>query len=103
MYLAVTVMLVLTGSSDPVDFSSDVRPILASNCFLCHGPDHSTRKAKLRLDLEESALSGVVVPGKPGESELLRRISHDGEDRMPPGDRQALSPAEVDILHRWIE
>ncbi|MEE3001692.1 MAG: PSD1 and planctomycete cytochrome C domain-containing protein [Planctomycetota bacterium] len=96
-------MLVLTGSSDPVDFSSDVRPILASNCFLCHGPDHSTRKAKLRLDLEESALSGVVVPGKPGESELLRRISHDGEDRMPPGDRQALSPAEVDILHRWIE
>ena len=103
LYLAISVMLVLAGSSDPVDFSSDVRPILASNCFLCHGPDHSTRKAELRLDLEESALSEVIVPGKPGESELLRRISHDGEDRMPPGDRQALSPAEVDILHRWIE
>ena len=103
MYVEVAMMLALTGSSDPVDFNDDVRPILASNCFLCHGPDPSTRKADLRLDMEESALASVIVPGQPAASELLRRVSHGGEDRMPPGDRHALSAAEIDMLHRWIE
>ncbi len=45
-------------AADPapsVNFARDVRPILANNCFHCHGPDAAERKADLRLDMWESA------------------------------------------------
>ena len=58
----------------PVSFERDVRPILARNCFGCHGPDEKARKAKLRLDVEESA-KGVIVAGDPDASDLVKRIS----------------------------
>ena len=74
-----------------VDFNDEVRPILARHCFKCHGPDEKGRKAKLRLDSEEAAKKPAssgeppIVPGKPEESELVRRVfSQDAEERMPP-------------------
>ena len=33
-----------------VDFARDVQPVLADNCYFCHGPDASKRKAHLRFD-----------------------------------------------------
>ena len=72
----------------PVDFRKEVLPILSENCFLCHGPDSRTRKADLRLDVKEGALrtaDPVIVPGKSGESELIRRVaSKDADEVMPP-------------------
>jgi hypothetical protein len=85
------------------DFAREVRPILAKNCFKCHGPDEKTRKAKLRLDVP-GAPSGVVVPGKPGESELIARIFSDDPDTVmpPPSTKVTLTAAQKDILKRWI-
>ena len=66
--------------SQHLDFNQDVQPILASNCFSCHGPDPEMRKAGLRLDLEESAFRkrpghpDAIVPGHPEQSELIKRI-----------------------------
>ena len=99
------------AESDQVDFIRDVRPILATHCFQCHGPDASTRKADLRLDtaegLKHTAKSGrqVVVPGKPQESELYLRVSSDKPDyRMPPPSAEKqLTPKDVELLRRWIE
>jgi hypothetical protein len=91
-----------------VEFNRDVRPILSENCFACHGPDKKTRKADLRLDTEEGAFADLgghraLVPGKPEQSELYRRITHaDPGKRMPLG-RRGLPAREVALLRRWIE
>ncbi len=43
----------IARGTQAIDFNQDVQPILASNCFSCHGPDPEMRKAGLRLDLGE--------------------------------------------------
>ena len=94
-----------------VDFNRDVRPILAKNCFACHGQDEAKRAKGLRLDRREAAVKPLksgetaIVPGDPDSSELILRITEEDETlRMPPrktGNR--LTPAEVEVLKRWIE
>src|SRR5439155_20926282 len=73
-------------------------------CFQCHGPDAQARKAKLRLDTHEGALS-VVEPGKSADSELIRRITADADDeRMPPPQtNRPLTAAQKDVLKRWVD
>ncbi len=93
-----------------VDFLREVRPVLASHCFKCHGPDEKSRKAGLRLDQREGAVrplkSGdiAIVPGKPDESELVRRIFAKEDDELmpPPSTRHPLSNREKDDLKAWI-
>src|SRR5215210_294475 len=87
----------------PVSFVRDVRPILAKHCLACHGPDKKARKAKLRLDVEESA-KGVYVAGDPDASDLVKRITGDGDDRMPPPKAgKALPPEQVELITRWVK
>jgi hypothetical protein len=88
-----------------VDFDRDVRPILAGRCFKCHGAGHS--EAGLRFNARETALAELesgnhaVVPGRPDESELVRRVTAGSADeRMPPDE--PLEPAQIATLRRWI-
>ncbi len=91
-------------------FASKVRPILATYCFKCHGPDETTRKGKLRLDVREAALkparsgSRAIVPGKPDESELVARIFTDEETEVmpPPSTKLTLTKEQKEILKQWI-
>src|SRR5580692_1980998 len=80
----------ICGAAD-ITYSRDVRPILAANCFACHGQDVDKRKGDLRLDDRQIATrpakGGLVaiVPSKPDESELVKRITAaNDDDRMPP-------------------
>src|SRR4051812_756914 len=71
----------------PVDFDRQVRPILAENCYTCHGPDSGRRKAELRLDQDGDDLveRAIITPGNAAESELIARVvSDDRATRMPP-------------------
>lgn len=89
----------------PVDFSREVKPILATKCYACHGPDEGKRKAKLRLDLKESALKKVIKPGDAAGSPFVKRITTDDPTEvMPPTTAHtgALSPQQIDILRRWV-
>jgi hypothetical protein len=98
-------------AAQPVDFGREILPILSENCFHCHGPDASARKADLRLDTKEGAFSknkegfAAVVAGNAGQSTLLERIFHkDPEELMPPPkSNRKLSGKEQDLLKRWIE
>ena len=94
-----------------VDFNFHVRPILVQNCYLCHGPDLSSRKANLRLDTHEGILAALkgggfaVVPGRTNESHLIDRINSLHEDKImpPPETNSKLSKREKDLLGKWIE
>lgn len=99
------------ASSEKVDFNFDVRPILVQKCYLCHGPDVSSRKANLRLDTYEGATAVLeenrraVVPGQPDKSELVARINSTDPDLiMPsPDSHLTLSTKEKDVLTAWIQ
>src|SRR5262245_701105 len=97
-------------AAERIDFQRDIRPILADNCFKCHGPDDKARKAKLRLDLRATALEGgrsgaaAFVPGKPDASEMIRRISSTEETEVmpPPSTGKKLSAKQLQLLRNWI-
>ncbi len=104
----------MTGqSAQRLDFNQDVQPILASNCFSCHGPDPEMRKAGLRLDLEESAFKkrpghpDAIVPGHPERSELIKRIEstdpHYLMPQSPQGEAKPMKPADIAILKEWVK
>lgn len=97
---------VFTQQATTVEYERDIRPLLHNRCIQCHGP--VKQQSGLRLDNRASAMKGglggaVIVPGKSGESELIRRItSNDKAEMMPPmGER--LSSREIALLKAWID
>ena len=117
-----------------VTFQRDVRPILSDKCYFCHGPDEQHREAELRLDTRAgvfqhglaptdatqsnadktgtgktpdrtASAKAVVVPGRPDESLVWKRIiSEDAESRMPPVESgKTLNERERAIIRQWIE
>ncbi|RLS38402.1 MAG: DUF1553 domain-containing protein [Planctomycetota bacterium] len=88
-----------------LEFNRDIRPILAENCFACHGPDSAARKADLRLDRREDAIkAGAIVPGKPDESALVERVFETAADKImpPPKAHKVLKPAQKELLQAWV-
>ncbi len=88
-----------------LEYNRDIRPILAENCFSCHGPDSAARKADLRLDRREAAIeAGAIVPGDTNASELIARIDAEDRDQLmpPPKSAKTLKADQKDILRRWI-
>ena len=85
-------------------FEAKVRPLLSKHCYACHSGRAKTVKAGLRLDRRSLALKGgdsgaAVVPGKPGESLLMKAVRYQ-EPQMPPKGK--LSNKEINALNEWI-
>ena len=93
----VPLLLCLISVGAPaLDFTRDVRPILAIKCYACHGPDEESREADLRLDM----------PAKDFDTKtFLHRITTtDPGDVMPPAkSAKSLTTAEKDTLRQWIK
>ena len=93
------------AAEPPLDFNRDIRPILAENCFYCHGQDPEKREADLRLDDRSAAIeAGAIVPGEPGASSLLERIHSTDPDVLmpPPHSNRSLSEQQKAALDHWI-
>lgn len=107
---AISTTIPLMAASEPaLDFNRDVRPILSEHCFHCHGQDAKERKAKLRLDEAGSALAvrkghAAIVPGMPGESELIKRLkTGDPDELMPPPEaKRPMTTEQIAVLERWV-
>ena len=106
----ISVLPICTGPAYAADqsrleYNRDVRPILAENCFACHGPDSAARKADLRLDRRDEAIkAGAITPGDTEGSELVARINaRDRKELMPPpATTKKLTQEQKDMLQRWI-
>ena len=95
-------------SPDSAVFAGLIQPILKKRCVSCH--NSAKRKGGLRLDSPEFIRRGgkngpVIVPGRPQESPLLRRIHLPipDDDHMPPAGKTQLSALETQLLEWWVE
>lgn len=98
---------------DVVDYNFHIKPIISDRCFKCHGPDKAKQESELGLHSEEGLFKTlkddptryVIVPGKPLESELVRRIVETNPDEMmpPPESNLALTDWEKAVIKKWIE
>ena len=90
-----------------IEFARDIQPILASHCYDCHGTQKS--KGGLRLTSLEHALKGgesgaaALIPGNSAQSPLILRVTTSDENDVMPQKGDRLSPAQVDLLRRWID
>ena len=93
----------------PIDFATDIRPLLSDRCFTCHGPGVAEPAGGLRLDLADEAVDelglSAIVPGDAAGSELIRRLTHKRPKRlMPPADSNlSLNGDEIALFRRWID
>ncbi len=88
-----------------LDFNRDIRPILAENCFYCHGQDGNKRQADLRLDQREAAINaGAIVPNDPIASAMVQRVTSENPDELmpPPKSNRRLTAEQKALLDRWI-
>ncbi len=89
------------------DFAQDVRPILESRCWACHGS--KLQMHGLRLDHRSDALKGggsgvpAIVPGSSAQSLLIKYVAGLDKDVVMPPAGARLKPAEVDTLRAWID
>ncbi len=99
---------------DKVSYNFHIRPILSDKCFKCHGPDINKREAGLRLDIPDSAFGPLketkgafaLVPFKPEESELYKRISSTDTAYLMPSPSShlgVLSAYEIGLFKKWIK
>jgi hypothetical protein len=99
-----------TFLSAKISFNKDIRPILSNKCFFCHGPSEKSRKAELRLDIEEEAFNekdgfAAFVRNSLVDSEAWHRItSEDPDEVMPPPEfKKELTKTEINTIKAWIE
>lgn len=93
------------ASAAEIDFNRQIRPILSDNCFLCHGPSESARKADLRLDERQSAIdSGLLIPGDPDQDEIIARVFSGDPDLImpPPESNKQLTDSQRELLKQWV-
>ena len=96
----------MLGAEQPPDYEREIKPILQERCYSCHS--RLKQKGKLRLDagalIHKGGKDGpVVVPGRSGDSDLIRRVRASNEDERMPPEGKPLPPEKIALLERWVD
>ena len=99
--LAAVVLLAPAGHAEP-DYAKEIKPLLKSRCYACHGA--LKQKAGLRLDavalMHKGGESGDVI--EKDSALLLEKVaSTDKDERMPP-EGAPLAAEEIAKLQAWV-
>ncbi|MEQ8837601.1 MAG: c-type cytochrome domain-containing protein [Lacipirellulaceae bacterium] len=89
----------------PVNFETQILPILDTNCVYCHGPEKAIKK--LRLDSAEQIQAfhedELIVAGKPAETEHYERlILPEDHKKLMPKDAGPLEKEDIELIRKWI-
>ncbi len=104
---SLTILCLTAVAAGAADFKKDIRPILKAKCYECHNAGMKQPKAGYVFDdltklANDIGPKGQIVPGDPERSNLLDLVTRD-KDRMPPDNKEGLTPKEVKLLREWIE
>ena len=96
-----------SSSSEKIDYNTQVKPIFNKKCIACHGGVKAKSNFSLlfREDAMKAAKSGKypIVPGYPGKSEMIRRVTEKDEEERMPYKHEPLTKEEISILKKWIK
>ncbi len=89
-------------------FESKIRPILSETCYKCHSEKEGKSKGGLTLDTRDALRKGgddgpVIVPGKPGESALIKAVTYDDPDLQMPPKGEKLTDKQIADLTQWVK
>ena len=93
--------------SDPVDFSTQIKPILNNKCITCHGG--VKKNGGFSILFEEEAFAKTesgkpaIIPGDAAGSEMIKRLHEKDPELRMPYEKPKLSDEEIDLLTRWID
>ncbi len=102
-----TAVIIAIKPDSRIDFSSQVKPIFNKKCITCHGG--VKQKGGFSLLFRDEALANTksgkpaIIPGKPAESELIKRIVSTDPDIRMPYKHPPLTDQEIKILKQWIK
>ena len=106
--VAATQLWAADATSQQIDFfEKKIRPILVNNCYACHSAD--TKPAgNLRVDDRTGIFRGgqsgpAVVPGDPGKTVLIQRVSNRDPKKRMPKEGQPLTDRQIADLTAWIK
>jgi len=85
-------------------FETNIRPLLAENCYGCHSTQVDSPFAGLRLDSRDGLLTGgdsgpAVIPGRPDDSALIQRL-RGRPILMPPTG--PLDDGAITVMSEWV-
>src|SRR5690349_10761669 len=105
--IAVYAPVVFADAPAAIDFEKHIQPILAANCYKCHGPDK--QKGDLRLDSKAAFMNGgengkIVTPGKSADSLIVKHLlGIEDHRRMPPSPNEPLAAEQIELIRKWID
>lgn len=98
--------VVKASGNETVSFALDIAPVFIQNCNGCHYDIQNNARGGLNVTTFRQIIRGgdsgqMIVPGKPAESLLVKKLKGEAGTRMPAG-RAPLSSEVIAKIETWI-